>query len=95
MGRRSITGGVIPANGRRIQFDFTIDGRALSTDVTLGTDRGKSPPRPRAPPPNQGPHCRRNIQFRRGVSRLPRIAQTPAAVARADLLRRVRCLPPA
>ena len=25
MGRRSITGGVIPANGRRIQFDFTID----------------------------------------------------------------------
>lgn len=26
MGRRSITGGVIPANGRRIQFDFAIEG---------------------------------------------------------------------
>ena len=25
MGRRSITGGVIPANGRRIQFDFAIE----------------------------------------------------------------------
>jgi hypothetical protein len=26
MGRRSVTGGVIPANARRIQFDFAIEG---------------------------------------------------------------------